>query len=134
MSQQFSKDAQYTQNSPAVVVPGPSFIIETNALTPPYGNCKAVIKAQYSAPIDATTTGIGIEIHRNRNAENITLGFGESDFTATTQPFVTVQVMLTDEIPDGRDVSYSAFIYTFGAGGDIVAGQLCFIEAELISG
>jgi hypothetical protein len=134
MSQQFAKDAQYLDSAPINIVNAVRTpLLRTNALTPPFGNCKAVIKATFCFAPDAAATDIDIFIVRNPDGENITLIDNDIQFAAPAAGDMIVTAMATDQIPDGRDVTYEVqATQSNGVGTGQVFNR--FIEAELISG
>jgi hypothetical protein len=133
MAQIFSKDAQGVNPLPNIPSAAPFRLLLSNFLTPPFGNCKAVVKAVVSAITDATQTEMYIDIYRNPDAENILVAEGYLTFAAAGGVGVVNCAMGVDPIPDGRDVQYALVATCTGATGPMVAvyGGL---EVELISG
>lgn len=134
MSQIFSMDAQNPQGGTALAVAAPPVaVVTTNALTPPFGNCKAAVSAVLDVFLPFDATGVDVEIIRNPDAEAITLAtFSFTPVTGHSQD-LSFAVAATDAIPDGRDVVYQVTARMVDGSVDGGVSQ-AYLEATLISG
>lgn len=134
MAEQFQAGA--AQNTDQITLPGGgnTTILTLNPLTLPYGNGAARVSGVVVVTPPADATDALVSVFRNADADNIlvaraTVGFADP---ATRTPIAFGGV---DQIPDGRDCSYSVTVSVNGSGDDsIIQGGAAYLEATLLSG
>jgi len=133
MSQQFQRDAQNLAANVAIPTTTETTVITTNFLTPPFGTYKGTVIAVVLMTVGTGTTAVTVRIRRNPSAENIVLGTAQA-VTAVAGNVVSLALMATDSVPDGRSSQYAVTVQQTAAtaNGTGLAGS--GIDATVISG
>lgn len=132
MSQIFQMDAQQSTAATGFTLATFVAAVTTNNLNPPFGNCKAVIRAIVQLTLGAAPTNVTIRVVRNPTGDNTTVATSGPITSGITNGLVpSLSIACVDLVPDGRPVQYQLQVQCNGAAG---TGILAEIDATLISG
>lgn len=132
MSQIFQADAQQSTAATGFTLATFVAAVTTNNLNPPFGNCKAVIRAALTLTLGAAPTNVTLRIVRNPSGENVVVATSGPITSGITNGLVpSLSMAAIDLVPDGRPVQYQLQVQCNGAAG---VGIQAEIDATLISG
>jgi len=107
---------------------------QTNAITPPFNNAKAIVWGTVILTPGAGNTTVVLNVRRNAAGENVVVNPSAISLTVIAATPIAIPFSYTDYIPDNRPVQYEVTVTVAGGAGagTIKAGSS--ICAELISG
>jgi hypothetical protein len=133
MSQQFQRDAVSAAGPVTVTTTNEITILTGNPLTPPFGTCKGAIIASCSVITGAGTTAITMRIRRNPSTENVVVATSRAVASLSNGVDGFISLGATDQIPDGRSVTYAVTLQQTGGAANATANGIS-LDATLISG
>jgi hypothetical protein len=109
-------------------------VITSNFVTPPYGNCKAVVRATVYITLGTIPTSVVIQLNRNPAAENLLIS-GSGTMTQGVAANIVGEWLIDgiDQVPDGRPVQYAVSVNVAGTGTNNSATR-GVIDVTLLSG
>jgi len=133
MSQQFQADGVANATATTLTNGLAVQVALGNFITPPFGNCKAVVRGSLTCQLGSVPTLLLASLFRNPNAENVQVGNSVQITATVANAFVQIYIEGTDPIPDGRAVQYQLLITASGTGTNGAATHAA-VSATLLSG
>jgi hypothetical protein len=134
MAQQFSADAQMVAAGITLLTTTETNGPVTNALSPPFPTgYKAKVIAVAQVLTGTGVTGVQLRLRRNISNENVVL-FPVLTVAASASSQIQVSIAATDQVPDGRTVTYTLSVQQVAATGNGTISQGTYIEAVILSG
>jgi|SRR5882672_10500060 len=130
MAQQYSSDAQAQNAFTALPLGVTVSVLTTNPLPVPFETAKAKVSGFVSLKPGALETFVDVFVIRNVNAEALQI-LGMAVQPEAAGNTIAIPFACTDDIPDGRDVSYTVQVQCETVNG---AMRNAYIEATLLSG